>query len=301
MAKATAKKRLPSWNLPAIFQLRDKLASCVDLLCLCDEEMSEEMYAELVAHVHHQLPPRITYETVEASCEPLLGEVLTEDGLYEFAWRLAGNLPRLRARHPVLPWSGIPKAEWMPMQVLEVEYEVTHFGKTAAKLHLQVLAGMACPMQVEKLWTTRYCHFVAPRLGFSRWATDRYPFQDTQELTGFRFCAEVVAGEHEVQFERVEIPSSCRVWNQRLVRLRARDLQGFKCPRKFHESKPCFKCSFGQDRCPAAVRPRTLVKQHCNDCGSLKFFDPEHQERCIRCDQKMKRDKANDRRKEKSG
>jgi hypothetical protein len=297
MAKQPAKKRLPTWNLQEVFRLRDKLASCVDLVCLCDEVMEEENFAELVAQVHYHVP-RVTFEAIDASCEPLLGEVLTEDGLYELAWRLAGNVRRLRARHPVLPWAGIPKAEWMPVQILEVEYEVTHYGKSAALLHFQVLAGQACPLQFKKLWTLRYCHFAAPRLGFSRWATDRYPFQDSQELTGFRLYAEIESGEPELQFTKIEIPPSCREWNQKLIRLRARDLPGFKCPRKFHESKPCFKCSFGQDKCPAAVRPRTLVQQLCNDCGQNQFFDPVHTERCIRCDQKLKREKANDRRKE---
>jgi hypothetical protein len=277
------KRRLPPYNIPSVVKLKELISHNLDIIGFEQTELRAgrlEDFMELLAEL---LPERIPRDTLNASCEYLLGQVLTEDMLQELAWRLAGNLKRLRQGLLVLPWSGITEPEWMPVQVVQVDFDVTRRGHPGGLFTLQFLAGQACPSEIQVTWPRSYCHVLAPRMGFTKFARSKHPFRDVSEFNNLRFLVLVQPGEAEIKFEEIGVPGSAKAWNQRYIKMRARTLKGFKCPRKLPQDKPCFRCYFGQDRCGAAVRPATLIKLLCPQCDFVKYFDPEQPEVCIEC------------------
>ena len=286
------KRKLPTYHIAEILKRRDQILDIFSARELLDTAPDLDEFYDLVEAIGEKLPDSIPGDTLVESCEFLMGEVITEGAADDLAWRLAGNVRRLSHGHPVLPWSGIANPEWMPVQVLRVDVAFTKYGKPGGEFTMQFLGGQACPESVVKFWPLSYCHMLAPRIGFTKYARSKYPFTDVSELTNLRMMVLVEAGEPEITFKDVAATSGTVTWNKRYIRMRARTLPGFKCPRKWPEEKPCYRCFWGEDACPAAVRPDTLVKQVCPQCNFTKYFDPTQMECCIGCHQKNLRNET---------
>lgn len=277
------KRRLPSYNITNVLRLREKIMGDLDIVGYMFTQPDRRDFNDFVKRVHSLMPDGIPIDTIKESADYLFGIELGEQEVDMLAWRLAGNVRRLRSGHPVLPWAGIPDREWMPVQVTQVSFAYTKRGKPAGLFDFVFLAGQAAGLTAERIWPKSYCHVLAPRMGFTKWASSRYPFEDTSEFTNLRMMVAVEPGQQEIAFEDVACPPSMVSWNHRYIRMRARTLEGFKCPRKLPQGKPCFRCYLGQDRCPAAVRPQTLEKMLCAQCDETKFHDPEYREVCLDC------------------
>lgn len=290
--------RRPSFNVPGVLALRNKLFDDEIIqeykhtwLERPDFEDFVERLADLLA-IPAEGGPR---DALRDSCEYLRGRELSAEAMHTLAWRLAGNARLLRKSHPVLPWAGIPEPAWMPVQIIDVDFDVSRKGKPGGRFRFKFLAGEACPEETEKFWSKSYCHVLAPRLGFPRRVRDGFPFRDVSELFNLRLLVQVTPGVAELDFEQVTVTSSLKNWNRNYLRMRERRLKGFRCPRGFASdvSKPCYRCPFGQDRCPAAVRPYTLTKLLCDQCSRAEFHDRRYPDVCIKCRQENLRKERN--------
>lgn len=275
--------RLPSYNIPGIIAMRDRIAGDVGMIGYIGTQPSGADFDSFVRDVHRQLPPRISYDVVYDSCQYLLEQELTDTRLKQLFWRLAGNIRRLRSGHAALPWAGQAVREWVPVQVVAGEYGVTSRGKRGATLTMRVLAGQACPEPLTVFWTTAYCRMFAPRLGFSKWASEAYPLRDAMELVNLRYFVEVLDGTVELAFEHVAVPPSCRDWNRQWIKMRARAPGVFVCPQGYEEDVFCYQCPVGKEGCSAAVHPHTYVHEDCPCCGRVRFTDPADKAMCVDC------------------
>lgn len=283
-------RRLPTYNIPGVLSLRERINGDARVLGYLYEDLTAAKFVEFTELLAELLPDRIPFDTLYGSCEYLLGDELNEDSLFELAWRLAGNVRRLRNGYLVLPWAGITVKEWMPVQVVQVDFDVTRRGEPGGQFMFQFLAGQACPETATTFWPKSYCHVLAPRLGFTKFARSKYPLRDVAEFTNLRMLVRVEAGLSDIRFEEVAVPGSMREWNHRYIRMRARTLKGFSCPRKLPAGKPCFRCYYGQDKCGAAVRPETLIKGLCPQCEFIRYFDPASTATvCVGCNQQNRR------------
>jgi hypothetical protein len=234
----------------------------------------------------------ISLDTVEACTAYLLDEELSLRKLSELIWRMAGNLPQLYIGRPVYPWDGQARPEWVPLQILAADQTRTMKGKYATRYTYQVLAGSACPMIGFKTWVNKYVTgLLASRMGFTApWG--KQPFKDARELVGMRLHGLLEPKEEKkLHFDHVRITPSFLKWNQDYIKMRARGAQTqFRCPMNYPDTVACYLCPIGQDRCPAAIHPVTYVKQMCESCNKLSFYDPSlgDRESCLRCELKNK-------------
>ena len=244
-------------------------------------------FRNFVADIRKRLPQNIDFHTVYVSLGYMAGQEITAKTLDAALWRLLGNLDQLRQGTPVYPWSSQTRPEWVPVQVLYIERQVSHKGSPGGDFGLQVLTGTPCPLVIRKFWTRKFASVLSRRLGFSKpWHA--YPFRDIMELVNLRFQALLMPelsdkgpGFEEVQVTKVQI-----TWNRKYLRLRHRPKDIFKCPKDYPLSQPCWSCHIGLDKCPAAVHSRTFVQRSCPHCNEEDaWYDPAHPERnlCIDC------------------
>ena len=244
-------------------------------------------FENFVEEIRKRLPWNLSFEAVYSSLGYLAGQEITDKNFDAAVWRLLGNLERLKRYEPVYPWSSQDKPEWMPVQVLFIDRQVSHRGDPGGDFGLQILAGSACPMVIRKFWTRKFVSVLSRRLGFSKpWHA--YPFRDVLELTNLRFQILVTPelSSKGPGFEEVQVSNPQVTWNRRYLRLRHRQAGHFDCPRGYPISQPCWSCHVGLDKCPAAVHAKTFVQKICPYCNDEEaWFDPSHAERkmCIDC------------------
>lgn len=224
-----------------------------------------------------------SYDTVFESVRYLAGHVLTEVEARRVAWRLAGNLERLRCGLSAPPWSSQQADEWVPLQVMKVLPDVNKRKKRGFTVTFRVLAGTPAPMMITTFWGMPACKFVSSKLGFSRpWG--KYPFTRTAEFVGLRLYGKLDAAKSRTRpvFHDIECPPGMQKWNRENV-LNIR-LRRQPCPRNYQT--PCHLCAIGYDQCAAATHPRTYTIGLCNKCGtSNALFDPADTTTtyCINC------------------
>lgn len=241
-------------------------------------------FDEFVGCVYRKLPKSIPFDSVYSSCLHLAGEELTAERLAKISWRLAGNIPKLKSGHAVTPWSGVDRPEWVPVQVLSADFDVSKRGKFGATLRMRVLAGSPCTEELSKFWTTAYCHTFAARMGFSRFPSGPHPFEDVRELVNLRFYIEIAPHTPKLEFEHLQVPGTSRNWNLKYIRRRSR--VGWSCPEKKPDSLPCFRCNVGQDRCPVSVHPSTYIRRECFECCKPAWFENQEALICVDCTNK---------------
>jgi hypothetical protein len=227
------------------------------------------------------LQKTITRDALWESILPHAGQVLTLEKLKEIAWRIAGNLPRLKEGKYATPWTSQSEQEWMPMQIVASSLGRDYFDKLGATFQFRVLAGTACPLLIEKFWTRPFCGYLASDMGFSKpWG--KYPFRDTCQFVGTRLYGQFTPEtcEGAPMFEVISIPSAFKKANQELLKQRARI--GFECPHGFTHA--CRNCHVGYDQCPAAVHPYTYETRECPACKRDMLFDKGSRV-CIACEE----------------
>lgn len=254
--------------------------------------LDRETFQEFVEAIRLALPNRgrdIDEDVVIASLRHLAAQKLTSEMLAETAWRLGGNLHRLRSCTPVLPWGLQPLPEWVPVQMLRCNLRWTK-GKSrkyGATFYMRIMAGLSCPLMMYQFWTSRFCGLISRDMGFT-FSRGPYPYRDPREFIGLRFYAKVdpCLSEEAPSFHEIRVTSGCKNWNRKLLVMRARsDPEFFRCPFNHPGEHPCYLCPVGQDRCDAAVHERTFVQRRCRRCRRRDaWFDPMYRRKiCVDC------------------
>lgn len=276
----------PSFTLTTIFRRRDRIYRQV-LQPLVGQIVDGRGLDQLAAAIRKTLPADVTPDSVFESVRYIAGQPVTDVLAYQVAWRLAGNIPRLREGKPVTPWSVQHEDEWVPVQVMRCFSARDSRDRAGHEFSFQVLAGTPCPMLIRSFWRSRVIRYVAYRVGFSSSWND-YPFQRPEQLVGLRFLAYIqqALSRSLPEFHEIECPQSLVSWNrEHVLRLRLR-VKGQKCPQGWRHE--CHRCAIGYEECPAGTHALNYTVGNCNQCGNANApFDPEeHGLYCITCNQR---------------
>jgi hypothetical protein len=267
------------FSLTRVFKQRDKIFQAIKPYI--DRPIFGDTVRDLVADVYRVLPNYVSHDAVFESSRglasgALAGATLERKIAAEFAWRLAGNIDKLIAGQPVLPWTRQSADEWLPVLVTRVD-DAYRRGKTGCIFHMRVLAGSPCPMLFTQFMSRASCAAISKRIGFSR----NIPYVHGAYVTGLRFWAHIDAGKsnESLFFREVDCTPSMRAGNRKILEIRAR-LQ--PCPRNYQHE--CMNCAIGYDTCIAAIFARELTLQLCPRCNLNARFDlTRSEEICLMC------------------
>ncbi len=267
------------YNVQSILRLRNKIITA--LYAYPGTTPSGESYESLVLDTLSVLPPDVAMETVHSSLQHLAGKALSEKDIKTFAWRLAANLPKLKAGKAIRPWTIQKELEWVVVQVASALL-CEHKKQLAYEYTLVALTGSVASTQFTKVWTIKFLSFMNRELGFTApWG--EYPFTNGLEIVGLRFLIELdpAVCRDKLVFDKVKVNSSSLNWNKSLIKMRNRD--GFACPENY--STPCYLCWKGYASCPAACRPVDLKQKYCSLCeNDSAWIDEEiSKDVCVEC------------------
>ena len=270
------------YAIATVMKLKHEIESHEDVASLVGTTLDEKGSDQLQGALNRILPNSIPESAIQGSIVHLAGSFFTKELCSEEAWRIAGNIRRLRAGLSVVPWRRQAADEWVPMQVIDTLPYRTRRNDTGFITSFRVLAGTPCGMILERFWTSRFCFMLAPKLGFSKpW--DKYPMQRAGEIMNMRFygLVERLLSLGKPVFEQMRVSPSLMNHNRRLLKKRMRI--GFKCPEDYKH--PCFACPVGYDKCVCGIHPRSYIRGECSVCHKVGWIDPIHKELrlCVGC------------------
>lgn len=230
----------------------------------------------LVDSVRHLAGIPLTAETIEIACH-----------------RLAGNVPRLKSRRPIVAWQLQRHPEWVPVQVMGAKTALNNSGRNVGVLlTMKIMAGAPCPITVLHWWSYPQCRQLARLLGFSRGISrktgksGRYPYTSPFQLVGMRLDALVdpELSERDPVFSRFRCPAVALGWNKLKLKQRFRIDPGFTCPENYTTETPCHLCSRGYDTCAGATHRQQYVIRNCPRCKQDTHHDLDmHTPYCVTC------------------
>jgi hypothetical protein len=252
---------------------------------------------ELVSTFKSCLPQAVKRENLLASIKHLAGEKLTEELISNTAWRLAGNLPRLRAGAVgAPPWHLQRADEWVPVQI-----EDARFARTKRQLgytfDFRVMAGTPCTLVIEKFWSLQFCRRMSRFMGFSRFGTNEKTgevpynlFRDATELVTLRLQVLITPelSDKEPGFKQTKVGPAAVAWNREQMRFRARQDAEHACPKNLSANILCHRCPFGYRTCRAGTHVRDYRIDACKGCRAKRAFFDGHisGEVCLACIEK---------------
>lgn len=190
----------------------------------------------------------------------LLDRPLATAAIRDLSWRLAGNLKKLRAGKPVIPWSLQTELEWVPIEFLAMRQARTARDRPGGEFLVQVLAGSPCPIQFPLIMATGFWSMLARRIGFTRRKGPR-PYSHMAELVRLR-CTVLLDPARcrpgQLGLDKPGCSGSMLDYNRMIIGLRQRTFEGqlWRCPRNYQ--KPCYRCHVGYDECDAGTHPHTI-------------------------------------------
>ena len=270
-------------SVAAILRTKAQIQRDMEMWKWIGTEPTGDEFAAFVADVRRRLPGDLDFDVVFDSLAYLAGQEIADKNLDAALWRLLGNLERLRDGVVVPPWAAQHADEWLPVQVMSVDRQLSRNNDPGGDFLLQALAGSCCPLLLKKFWTWKFAGMLARRLGFTPpWG--KYPFRDILELVNCRFhvLVEQRLSGKAPGFEEVHVTKTQTVWNRKYLRMRQRPPRYFDCPFGYALSHACANCHVGLDQCPAAVHNKTYVQRPCEACRQADaYFDPAKPERKI--------------------
>jgi len=215
------------------------------------------------------LPASVSEGAVFESVRVLAGKRLSRKDAAELAWRLAGNVDKLQAGTPVLPWTRQIEDELVPV-CLEEMRPAKKKNIPGYLFHCRALAGTPCPMLFTQFISANSCRGISGTLGFSKpWGP--YPCRTPMHFVNLLFYAHIEAERSKTQpsFIKVSTSSSMLRENREKIEIRCRTKP---CPQQFTHA--CDFCWVGYDNCEAAVHPLTYVARDCPTCNATGWFNP---------------------------
>jgi hypothetical protein len=281
-------------DINRVLELKDKLTNSPRLQVFLGQQLTGSSFRNFIKEFNRLLPGKTREQVVRESFLHLAGVVLTQDLLEENAWRMAGNIGRLLAWRPVVPWSRQADHEYVPVQIVAGRRAVLG-GKHAVEFDFQVLAGTPTGMIITKIWSNRLCAALSRQLGFSN-ARGGFPFDDAMQLVNLRMYVMIdpAKSARAPDFEEVWQESNGKtirplsMYNHNRKLLRMRVGRGWPCPKNFdRELHPCHLCHIGQEECLTAVHDLTYVSKFCAGCEKDSWFDPASSRQiCVNCHNK---------------
>lgn len=293
-------KKSRGYNLNRVCQVRDLLFDKAfdGFVGLAADKYILEQIAKRALKL---LPSECDETATYRSLEHLAGRILTRELCYEVSWRLSGNWQRLKRGEIVRPWNRQTRQEWIHLQILSYEYQlsgVKMFKDGSKQLYhaykLQVMAGSSCPMRLIKSWTRVGTSMVAKDLGFTRsWGL--HPYKSPWQLVGMRLMGQAdpeFSNEDRPGFREIKVPSSMVKWNRSLLVMRERltmvpgaEDEAFDCMEGFDvNATPCHRCFRGYESCPAATHPYDFQARICSVCDEEAYIDTNLENSvCINC------------------
>lgn len=269
-----------------------------------DAKLTSEAFQRLLAVVSETLPISVPDDLLIESLRPWMGRLLSDAERRLLCWRIAGNLPRLRAFRPIPHWQGQSHREWVPAQIRVVESSRKRTG-IVHWIKFTIQAGISCGLEIVAGWSPKQCSFYAQfrtedNHGFMfsrpRYSADAgemrfglHTYRDARQFTQLRCLLLTIPCEADrasPRWERLDFTASQAAWNLNLQRHRSRLSKNCVCPWGFGPEHPCFRCGIGQDRCRWAVHAVTYEPRPCPRCGQEQApFDPSsRREHCVNCD-----------------
>lgn len=275
-----------------------------------------ELFMQFVADLHREVCPAGDLAAFVNTARSLAGRELTSEAAEEFAWRVAGNLHRLRRGLPVPPWDGQVEPEWVPMEIVSVlkrrrvfkAKKPEHAAKAGedglvrqrgVRIVARVLAGLSAGVYYRRFWSNEYCELVKRALGFDRWDRAKYsrvvsrrharPYSDPRQFFGMRLYGLVrpeLCRPGELYCDPLKATAPGVAHNRALTSLRLRE--GYDCPLGYElDVVECHLCHAGVQSCKAACHPFDFVQGACPRCKNEPvWLDPEAgQETCVDCDE----------------
>jgi hypothetical protein len=301
-----------SYSLPKIFEARRKILEEI-FLPYYEAVLTGELFMRVVQAVHLQAVQSTELSAVVETCRSLAGHALTRAAAEEVAWRIAGNLQRLRAGEAVPPWTGYTPVEWVPIVLLRVRKRFRSFRATSkqyaaeadahgmvhrrgVRVRFQVVGGLAAGRCFEQFWTQDYCETIKAAFGFAKRNRARYtrvvsrrpsyPFLDAREFYAMWLMVRLEPARCQtdaLRFDACKATPATLQRNRDLIQLRLRD--DYVCPEGYDVTAvPCHECTLGREQCVAACHAYTFVLVHCARCGQTAHCDPEDGTQfCIDC------------------
>jgi len=271
----------PSFSVAKIFELRDRLTTRV-FYPRFGQTVEGPVIDELVNALLAELPDGINVDSLYETVRQLVPLQLTDKNTRPWAWRIAGNIPTLKAGHSVHPWARQTADEWVPLQILHVVPTRTARGKMGYNVTFRILAGTPAPLAIEKFWSTRAMHALSRRVGFS-WSDGNRPYRHPTEFSQLRLLGLIEAARSVERpfFHKVDCSGTMLDYNKDI--LDHRHKVKYPCPRGWRH--PCHLCAIGYDQCVAGTHYHTYVLKECTQCGTTASFEPNH-EHCVNCTRK---------------
>lgn len=274
---------IPTFDIARVFRLKRAIEQDLDLACYVGTKPEGQDYEFMVRRFRDRLPGA-DLDALRKSLLELTGRTITTGMLSMTAWRLAGNLPRLKAGREVIPWTRQQVPEWVPLQVVGTKVWISKRGRRGGMFQFQILAGTPCPLKIEKFWTREFCGMVARRMGFTR-LKGKYPYQHTNQLVGMRFLAHIspIRSREQPDFDEVaEATGGVLKHNKAL--LKARHPLHRVCPSNYPTSQACHLCPVGMTACDLATHVRTYVRRICRQHKLEAWHDPATgEDLCMDC------------------
>ncbi len=230
------------------------------------------------------------YETFEQSVLYLAGRRFKESLIKTLAYRLAGNVDRLRHKLITPPWRRQQVAEWVPVQAVAVHRVAHDRWGVAARITLKILAGTPCPMTARVRWSFKRCRYVASELGFRQYGKKKddpapFPYARPEELTTMRWemLVDPDLSEGDPYLTEVRYKPALQDWNKAQLRRRMRI--DFTCMAGHPLGFPCSQCAVGYVNCPAATHRENWLIKGCRECQRPgQFWDLDQcRDSCIEC------------------
>lgn len=285
--------RVADMNVGRVLERRSRwleLAESWDQIGQQVTETGLRDYAVLLARSCRALASQESVRAIILSLSNRIGSVWDGEDLRGDLLRLAGNVHRLAFGEPVPPWNGQGERELVPVQILEAR-RCYRRQERGAIFRMRYFGGLPCGLFAQRYWSSRFCHVLSRRLGFTSQRGAR-PFHSPLELVGMRLAVVVdPEGSRRVpMFQEIpeRQPAGLLRWNRELYGRRNRlGPKGEKCPLELPTELPCWRCPAGQDVCAIAVRCLSYVERHCQRCGEKRWHDQSHPRWCVECQGSM--------------
>jgi hypothetical protein len=297
------KPKTPAYNIAESLRIQHQISGPA-WLDYYGIKLQGDVFEDFARCAHAELPPSVKFPVVYQSLQTFAGQELTPAMGDEAAWRLAGNLHRLRAGKPVFPWKGQPEEEPVPFIVegCGLGTRVFRQGKPdedhvrGAWMRLYIVGGLPAGRRIVRFWSWKYAKFVRADLGFSKWDDSQhsddpvklgknFPLKHFRQLVQMRFLAALEAdldpSGPKIVGDQVRATASMKEHNRSLLKRRVR--QNFQCPMSW--DKACHFCPVGYDTCPVACHKLHYVARDCPGCHEKgRPFDPESPSAvCVDC------------------